>query len=72
MRHLKHRKWTHEQGNAVVVAMADSLDSSIMCVMSAKELGVPKVIAKAKDEMMEKILRRVGADQVVFLGNYHF
>ena len=52
--------------DAVVVAMADSLDSSIMCVMSAKELGVPKVIAKAKDEMMEKILRRVGADQVVF------
>jgi trk system potassium uptake protein len=52
--------------DAVVVAMADSLDSSIMCVMSAKELGVPKVIAKAKDEMMEKILKRVGADQVVF------
>ena len=52
--------------DAVVVAMADSLDSSILCVMSVKELGVPMVIVKAKDEMMGKILTRVGADQVVF------
>ena len=52
--------------DAVVVAMADSLDSSILCVMSVKELGVPTVIAKAKDEMMGRILTRVGADQVVF------
>ena len=37
-----------------------------MCVMSAKELGSAKGNCKGKDEMMEKILKRVGADQVVF------
>lgn len=52
--------------DAVVVAMSDRLEPSIMCVMSAKELGVPMVIAKARDEMMARILKRVGADQVVF------
>lgn len=34
--------------DAVVVAMADSLDSSIMCVMSAKELGSAKGNCKGK------------------------
>lgn len=52
--------------DAVVVAMSDRLEPSIMSVMSAKELGVPLVIAKAKDEMMGSILSRIGADKVVY------
>ena len=52
--------------DVVVVAMSDRLEPSIMSVMSAKELGVPLVIAKAKDEMMGSILSRIGADKVVY------
>ncbi len=52
--------------DVVVVAMSDRLEPSIMSVMSAKELGVPLVIAKARDEMMGSILARIGADRVVY------
>ncbi len=52
--------------DVVIVAMADSLEPSIMCVMTAKELGVPVVVAKAKDEITGSILKKVGADSVVF------
>lgn len=52
--------------DVVVVTMGSSLESSIMCVMIAKELGVPRVIAKAASERMGEILRRVGADEIVY------
>ena len=49
-----------------VVSMGSSLESSIMCVMVAKELGVPYVIAKAASLRMGDILRRVGADEIIY------
>lgn len=52
--------------DAVIVAMADYLEPSIMSVMTAKELGVPLVIAKARDEVTGSIIDKVGADRVVF------
>ena len=48
--------------DVAVVSMGSSLEASIMCVMMAKELGVPYVIAKAASLRMGEILRRVGAD----------
>lgn len=50
----------------VVVSMGSSLEASIMCVMVAKELGVPYVIAKAASLRMGEILMRVGADEIVY------
>lgn len=52
--------------DVVVVAMADYLEPSIMSVMTAKDLGVPLVIAKARDEVTRDILDKIGADSVVF------
>lgn len=52
--------------DAVIVAMADYLEPSIMSVMTAKELGVPLVIAKARDEVTGDIFDKVGADKVLF------
>ena len=52
--------------DTVVVSMGSSLDASIMCVMVAKELGVPYVIAKAASLRMGDILRRVGADEIIY------
>ena len=52
--------------DVVVVAMGSSLEASIMCVMVAKELGVPNVIAKAASERMGEILKRVGADEIIY------
>ncbi len=52
--------------DAVIVAMGESLAASVMTIMTAKELGVPFVIAKADSDEMAKIFLKVGADKVVF------
>ena len=55
--------------DTVIVAMAGNLEASVMAVTLCKELGVKTVIAKCANEMHQKILTRVGADQVVFPEN---
>jgi trk system potassium uptake protein TrkA len=52
--------------DTVIVAMAESLESSVMAVMLCKEMGVKNVIVKCGSDIHRKILSRVGADQVVF------
>ncbi|MBR3994749.1 MAG: TrkA family potassium uptake protein [Clostridia bacterium] len=55
--------------DTVVVCMASNLEASVMAVTLCKEAGVKTVIAKCANEMNQKILLRVGADQVVFPEN---
>lgn len=54
-----------EHMDMVIVSMSQSLEPSIMCVMVAKELGVPFVIAKASNSRMADILKKIGADEVI-------
>ena len=49
----------------VVVCMGTSLAPSVMCVLEAKNQGVPFVMAKALSPQMATILKKVGADQVI-------
>lgn len=49
----------------VVVCMGTSLAPSVMCVLEAKNQGVPFVMAKALSKQMSTILKKVGADQVI-------
>ena len=55
--------------DTVIVCMASNLEASVMAVTLCKEAGVKTVIAKCSNEMQQKILIRVGADQVVFPEN---
>ena len=55
--------------DTVIVCMASNLEASVMAVTLCKEAGVKNVIAKCANEMHQKILLRVGADQVVFPEN---
>lgn len=55
--------------DVVIIAMATNLEASVMAVTLCKEIGVNTVIAKAANEMHQKILKRVGADKVVFPEN---
>ena len=55
--------------DTVIVCMASNLEASVMAVTLCKEAGVKTVIAKCANEMQQKILLRVGADQVVFPEN---
>ncbi len=52
--------------DTVIIAMAGSLEATVLSTMLCKELGVKTVIVKCYNEMHQKILSRVGADQVVF------
>ena len=52
--------------DVVVVAMANSLEATVMAITLCKEAGVKNVVAKCATEMHQKILLRVGADEVVF------
>ncbi|MBE6692847.1 MAG: TrkA family potassium uptake protein [Ruminococcaceae bacterium] len=52
--------------DVVIIATSGNLEASVMSTMLCKEAGVKTVIVKCADEMHQKILLRVGADQVVF------
>ena len=52
--------------DTVIVCMANNLEASVMAIALCKEAGVKTVIAKCANEMQQKILLRIGADQVVF------
>lgn len=51
--------------DAAVVAIGSDLSSAIFAVMAAREKGVPYILAKSSDGRMSKILKKVGADQVI-------
>ena len=52
--------------DGVVIALSDNLEASIMATMICKEMEIPLVLAKAKDKLQGEILKRVGADRVVY------
>ena len=52
--------------DGVVVAVSENLEAGIMATMLCKEMGIPLVIAKAKNEIQGAILKRVGADRIVY------
>lgn len=52
--------------DVVIVAIANNLEASVMAVTLCKEAGVETVIVKCGNEMHQKILRRIGADKVIF------
>ncbi|WP_046175184.1 potassium channel family protein [Domibacillus indicus] len=49
----------------VIVAIGDDIQSSILTTLMLKEVGVKKVTAKAQNDYHEKVLLKIGADQVV-------
>ncbi len=52
--------------DVAVVCISDNLEASILATIISKESGVPFVMAKARDELQASVLRKVGADQIIF------
>ncbi|MEM9927644.1 MAG: TrkA family potassium uptake protein [Cyanobacteria bacterium P01_D01_bin.50] len=52
--------------DTVIVAIGNYIQESIITTLNVKEGGVPHVVAKASSEVHCKLLRKVGADRVVF------
>ncbi|MFH1993751.1 MAG: TrkA family potassium uptake protein [Pseudomonadota bacterium] len=54
-----------EEMNAVVVSTGTNISSSILICLHLQELGVKNILAKALDEDHKKILRKVGATEII-------
>lgn len=52
--------------DAVVVSIGSDLEASIMATLLSKELGVSRVVAKAQTELHAKVLKKIGADRIIF------
>jgi len=50
--------------DAVIVALTANLNSSIVAVINAQELGVHTVYAKAHNRMHERVLKKLGVERV--------
>ena len=49
----------------VIVAIGDNIQASILTTLILKELGVQHITVKATNDYHEKVLSRIGADQIV-------
>ena len=52
--------------DAVVVSIGSDLQASIMATLISKELGVKRIVAKAQTELHGKVLKKIGADRIIF------
>lgn len=52
--------------DVVVVAIGQDIQSSILTTIILKEIGVPMVVVKAQTELQGKVLKKIGADKVIF------
>jgi trk system potassium uptake protein TrkA len=52
--------------DVVVVCIGNNMEGSIMATVNCKDLGIPTVVAKAVSDLHGKVLKRVGADIVVY------
>lgn len=52
--------------DAAIVSIGQNMRDSILVTVLLKELGVPYLVAKANDELHAKVLRKIGADRVIF------
>lgn len=52
--------------DVAVVAVGSNIEVSTMATANCKEIGVPSVVSKATSELHGKILKRIGADSVIY------
>lgn len=52
--------------DGAIVSIGEDMSASILITLTLKELGVNMVVAKAISKLHAEVLRRVGADKIVF------
>ena len=56
----------YEEVDVVIIAMATRFEASVMATMLCKEVGVKTVIIKCDSEFHGNVLKKVGADKVIY------
>jgi len=52
--------------DVAIISVSSNIQALVMATIIVKDLGVPYVVCKAKDELQAKVLYKIGADRVVF------
>ncbi|MSS63812.1 potassium channel family protein [Velocimicrobium porci] len=52
--------------DGAIIAIGENLEASVLVTILVKELGIPYVLAKVQTDTQAKVLKKVGADMVVF------
>ncbi len=52
--------------SAVVIAIGDDREASILTTLILKEIGVKNIVVKGLDDLHAKVLQKIGADKIVF------
>lgn len=52
--------------DGAIIAIGENLEASVLATILVKEIGIPYVLAKVQTETQAKVLKKVGADMVVF------
>jgi trk system potassium uptake protein TrkA len=52
--------------DVVVVAIGEDIQASILTTLILKEIGIPTIVVKAVNELHGKVLKKIGADKVIF------
>ncbi|MNW31258.1 Ktr system potassium uptake protein A [compost metagenome] len=52
--------------DVVVVAIGEDIQASILTTLILKDMGVPVLLVKAKNELHGKVLQKIGADKVIY------
>ena len=55
-----------DRSHYAIVGQGENLEASALATLVLKRLGIPWVVAKATSELHGELLRRIGADLVVF------
>jgi trk system potassium uptake protein TrkA len=56
-----------DEADFAIVAIGDNIEASILTTAILKQLSIPYVVARAVSDLHQKVLRKVGADEVVNL-----
>lgn len=51
--------------DCAIVSIGNDLADSVLITLTLKEMGIGKIICKARDRQHEKILKKIGADTVI-------
>ncbi len=60
------KSWGLADVDTAFVAIGNDIKASILVTVLCKDLGVKFVVAKAQDDLHAKVLKKIGADRVVF------
>ncbi len=52
--------------DTVVVAIGEDIQANVLTTLLLKEIGVPHIVAKARNELHGKMLEKIGADKVIY------